>query len=698
MRKNALDLATLNATSRFVPARLGFVAAAVTFALCAPVSFVPKVRAASSIDRSTTPAVLPNNITLANLDDDPAADLVQVVGNRLLASRTDAAGSAVLHHYFRADVARLVIGDFTRSGREHGRDQICAVLVDAAMECYAPSDDRRELWWWFTQPSPVAPAEQALVGDFDGDGADDILAYMPSTGAIRILSRQATGFFVPLSFSLGNLATLNLVGKTLYTGEFGQAAGRDDLLVLNVATGQASLYATANEASGRTTFWWAFTTLAGAISRDEQVTVANVEGGTRDGLILRNVRTGAYRLMRAAYQGGYFQPVPASAVSTGQLPVTTHPGVLAAAKLKHRPSEPGVARNDTLFFDRTTGGMIRTSARHDGVRYTYWWAYTKPTPVQSGWAPRTDERVAVVLCKLADVNFETDAGEIRRNLLGRGAGSLRDYLFEVTYGTTEIANADVFGWVTTSLRAADSNSRRPPNGVTTDQYVAGCMGAAGIAWGSYRAVLVVLNDTNVSFQGYTGGATFDYQRVVNRRFSAIAHESLHALGLLHAHSDAGPDPEYGDTWDVMGNFYPTWIEDPDGGAIGPELNAPHRKMLGTLPIGRELTLTPVAGDVSTTVTLAAIERPEANGTLMVTIPVTPSVNYTVEYRQRSGYDVNLPADAVRVHRVLGRDTYLITSPAEYLVAGDSYTYSGTFTVRVDAVNPAAGTATVTITR
>lgn len=668
--------------------------------LCAVVTEVPKALAASSIDRSTTPVILPNNITLANLDDDPAADLVQFVGNRLLASRTDFAGSALLHHYFRANVQRLIIGDFTRAGREHGRDQICAVLANSSMECYAPSDDRKELWWWFTQPSPVTSTEQALVGDFDGDGADDILAYKPSNGAIRILSRQSTGFFAPLpetAFTLGNLATLNRVNKKLYVGEFGQAAGRDDLLVLNPTTGSVAVYATATDTAGRTTFWWGFTTVAGAVASNEQVTVANIEGGTRDGLILRKSGTGAYRFRRVVYDSGNLQPVPASAVLQGQLPVTAHPGVLAAAKLKHRPTEPGVARNDTLFFDSTARTMILTSARYDGARYTYWWAYTKPTPVQTGWAARRDEPLAIILCKLADVSFTPDANEMKRNLLGRGNGSLRDYLFEVTYGIKEIANADVFGWVTTSLRAADSNSRRPPNGVTTPQYIAGCKSAARIPSGRYQAVLVVLNDTNVSFQGYPGGATFDYLRVIDRRFSAIAHESLHALGLRHAHADGGPDPEYGDVWDVMGNFYSTWIEDADGGAIGPELNAAHRSLLGAMPSGRVRTLTPsLAHNVSTTVKLAAVERPEANGPLMVKIPVNSSTYYTVEYRERSGYDANLPADAVQVHKVTGPDTYLQTSPSDHLLAGDVY-INATLSVRVNAVDPATGIATVTIT-
>jgi len=159
-------------------------------------------------------------------------------------------------------------------------------------------------------------------------------------------------------------------------------------------------------------------------------------------------------------------------------------------------------------------------------------------------------------------------------------------------------------------------------------------------------------------------ATYEYDRGLAGDFSFIAHESLHAFGLVHAHDDRGAD--YGDAWDVMGYYYTYQIHRPNGWMVGPESNAAHRSMLGVMPAGP----------------------------LMVKVPVD-SGYYTVEFRQRSGYDINLPEDAVQVHWVTGRDTYLQTSPADRLIEGDVFS-DARLSVRVDAVDPGAGTATVTI--
>ena len=229
----------------------------------------------------------------ADLDGDRSADLLQVAGNRLFAFRSDHQGTPILHEYFEHDVTRLFAGDFTRSGREHGKDQVCGLFADGALRCYAISDDGTDLWWWFSQPSFVAANEHAVVGDFDGDGADDVLVYKPSTGAVRVYTRASDGVFRPMPrFSPGNLASADLVGKKLLAGEFGQATGRDDLLVLDPPTGRVSRFDAATEPSGTRTFWWAFDTAAGAVRDTEQLSVARLDGSGRDGLVLRNRATG----------------------------------------------------------------------------------------------------------------------------------------------------------------------------------------------------------------------------------------------------------------------------------------------------------------------------------------------------------------------------------------------------------------------
>src|SRR5947208_8669795 len=137
------------------------------------------VAPASAAVHSNTQARLPYNLYFADVNGDGRADLLQVAANKVFAFNADYAGTPILHKYFDQNVVRLFVGDFTTSGREHGKDQVCAVFVDGTLACYAISDDGTDLWWWFSQASFVASDEEAIVGDFDGDGASDLLVYKP---------------------------------------------------------------------------------------------------------------------------------------------------------------------------------------------------------------------------------------------------------------------------------------------------------------------------------------------------------------------------------------------------------------------------------------------------------------------------------------------------------------------------------------
>jgi hypothetical protein len=213
---------------------------------------------------------LPNNLYFADVNGDGRADLLQVANNKLFAFNTDYNGTSILHKYFEQNVSRLVIGDFTTSGREHGKDQVCAIFTDSSFGCYAISDDGADLWWWFSQASFIATDEQAIVGDFDGNGADDILVYKPSTGGLRMFTRASSGFFQAMpGFSLGNLLGADRANKKLFSGEFGQTTGRSDLLLFDPTSGQVSRYDAVTDPAGYKTFWWAFTTAGGTVNSQE---------------------------------------------------------------------------------------------------------------------------------------------------------------------------------------------------------------------------------------------------------------------------------------------------------------------------------------------------------------------------------------------------------------------------------------------
>jgi hypothetical protein len=658
---------------------------------------------------STSVATLPNRIVLAKLEkpEIAATSVLQYSGNRLFANRASSAGTPILHHYFHSPITQLVVGDFSIPGaREHGRDQVCARLADSTLWCYAPSDETDQLWYWFMQSWPLTSGETPIVGDFTGDGADDILAFNSTTGSLRLFDRTTTGLFVQRSFSLGNLAThVDLRGKKLYAGEFGLESHRSDLLVVDPVAGTVSRFDSVTEpGSTRTTFWWAFTTGNYTLAQGEQVTVANLEGGDRDGLLIRNPSTGAVRVRRVEYGSGYLASIPSTTLSLGQLPVTTNNGTFAAVRLVDHSAEPnGAKRDDILFFDSTDGEIVETSARHDGTKMTYWWGWTKPTPAVPTWvAP--DSKMALVFCKTSDnATYEPSKNEILKRVTGVGTGSIRDYLLEVTYGAIDIKNADVYGWVQGTLAAADSNARVPvmdpplPEGYKLADYRDDCFEAAGITSAQYGGrVYVVLNDDNVSSQGDSNGATMEYPELMKGRLYFAAHELLHAFGLGHADDDSTCSGEYCDTSSVMGNYYPTLFTNAQGYEMPPGMNAINLDKLGVVPASRIVDLAAPTTSQTRTVTLAALEIPEANGALYVRVRTATSKYFTISLRHSVGYDIKVPL-GVQIHEGdSGRLSKLHTYPSRALQPGTTGVAGGFF-VTVNSFDAGKKTATITLT-
>ncbi|MFN8484364.1 MAG: hypothetical protein U0768_15100 [Anaerolineae bacterium] len=135
---------------------------------------------------------------------------------------------------------------------------------------------------------------------------------------------------------------------------------------------------------------------------------------------------------------------------------------------------------------------------------------------------------------------------------------------------------------------------------------------------------------------------------------------------------------------------------------GPELNAPHRLYLGHLPASRVLTVTPDTAHPQTQdITLAALNRPEANGYLAVKIPIQDSAGehyFCVEFRQKSGFDRGIRRDTVLAHEWKpDNHSYLQqTSGSPELLDGAVFSQRR-FTVTVKQINTGEATATITLT-
>jgi hypothetical protein len=186
----------------------------------------------------------------------------------------------------------------------------------------------------------------------------------------------------------------------------------------------------------------------------------------------------------------------------------------------------------------------------------------------------------------------------------------------------------------------------------------------------------------------------------------------HIFGLDHSF-DTSPRPclsgdgrpgAYCDKWDIM-SVANVWTFNNAFGANGPGLNAPYLDKLGCVPANRIWTPPASNPDFGGTVTLAALNHPEAHGSLMMKFPRSsgsnPSVNstYTVEFRRKTGWDAGIPNDTVLIHEVRsdGLSYLQTTAPGPEFLPGSEFSFaSRSLSLRVVKFDTDASTADILV--
>ena len=227
--------------------------------------------------------------------------------------------------------------------------------------------------------------------------------------------------------------------------------------------------------------------------------------------------------------------------------------------------------------------------------------------------------------------------------------------------------------------------------------------AHGINLKPFHGVIVVFNAQTDS--GSAGG-----HRVVigfpktdwNPSFNC--HEIGHGYDYGHSWS-ARPDVEYGDPWDIMSAMRVFTFKNKFG-RNGPGMNACNLHKIGAIPAPR-IWSSNKSG--STTITLAALNRPEAAGYLMALIgPAAGSASktsYFVEFRQKKGWDAGILRDTVLVHEVRSNGTCYILSRvnradpvAMQVRPGEEFKIAARpLTIKALSFDAVAATAKVTVT-
>jgi len=124
----------------------------------------------------------------------------------------------------------------------------------------------------------------------------------------------------------------------------------------------------------------------------------------------------------------------------------------------------------------------------------------------------------------------------------------------------------------------------------------------------------------------------------------------HGFGLPHSSGPYGLT--YDNRWDVMSD---TWTDcnksySPTYGCLGQHTISYHKNQLGWIASGQRYV---APANSTATITLERLALPQTSNYLMARIPISGSSShyYTVEVRQKAGYDVKLPGEGVIIHEV-----------------------------------------------
>ena len=329
--------------------------------------------------------------------------------------------------------------------------------------------------------------------------------------------------------------------------------------------------------------------------------------------------------------------------------------------------------------------------------------------VTQAYPIRTHVPWAILLCKFSDSPVPVhDTAYITDMFLTRATHGVADYWNDISYSNIDLAGSVVKGWYTIAQNKAQEIAK------SRGDRFSDCVTAAKSSTSNSFTVpsgyrTLVITSPGIDEWGSDGAAFLSETIDV----TGSAHEMGHGIGMIHSFSD---DPnfrdvswaqigEYDDEWDLMSaaNVYTTSTV--RFGSAPPGLNGFGLDRAGWLPIKRTYTFGQ-NGAASATVTIAALNHPEVEGSLLVRVPFDPSDlmhYYTVELRNADAWDAGIPGQGgVMLHEVKlnipdnDYQSYLLRDHTGNRNPVTSLNANGV-TIKVNWVNPTTHQASVTIT-
>jgi M6 family metalloprotease-like protein len=264
-----------------------------------------------------------------------------------------------------------------------------------------------------------------------------------------------------------------------------------------------------------------------------------------------------------------------------------------------------------------------------------------------------------LLCKFSDVAAEPRNLSYFQNMYASTWPGLDHYWRQLSYDTANVQGSTAVAWVdlphpvshyetagggdlnamVNDCTAAADSMVYFPNFVGINMMFNSTFGP--YAWGGGRYLNL---DGSYRFYRVTWEPPWGYQNV-----AVIAHEMGHGFGLPHSNNADGDDNPYDNPWDVMSNSWGWAVGDGTYGTVGKGTISYHLDMLGWISAQHRLVISE-NGLYDVTIDHLALDT--TPNLRMVKIQI-PSSNrfYTVEVRDRVGYDGNLPGFAVIIHQV-----------------------------------------------
>jgi hypothetical protein len=267
-----------------------------------------------------------------------------------------------------------------------------------------------------------------------------------------------------------------------------------------------------------------------------------------------------------------------------------------------------------------------------------------------------------ILCKFSDIAAEPNDVNFFQGMYDNTFGALDDYWRKQSYGIIDIVGSVAVDWV--DLPQPQSfYVPNPGNGfdANLDQLFDDCTDAADPfvdfsngGSGGFAGINQMFNDVLdccawgggkfATLDGVSKGWRVTWNPPWAQNPAVIAHEMGHGFGLPHANNFDGDTDPYDSPWDVMSSAFGNAVSQAPYGRQGKHHTAYHKDRLGWIA-PNELQVVNEGEAVTVTIDHMALQSTANLRAVEIPIPGTNDW-YTVEVRDRVGYDGQLPGNAV----------------------------------------------------